>query len=58
MTSSRGVGPSRPSIRNTDHIAYRMVAFSFRMRDALVWDSVMPSIPGQLRWRSPGRLSG
>jgi hypothetical protein len=32
--------------------------FSSRMRDALAWDPVMPSIHGQLRRRSPRRLSG
>ncbi len=58
VTSSRGAGPSRLAARNTDHIAYRMVAFNSRMRDALLWDSVMASIDFRLCWRTPRRLAG
>ena len=58
VTSSYGADPTRPSIRNTDHIAYRIVAFSSRMRDALVWAPVMPSTRAGLCCRSPRRLSG
>jgi hypothetical protein len=51
--SSRSAGSGVAAL-NTDHIVYRIVAFSSRTRAALVCDSVMSSVPAQLCCRSAG----